>query len=65
MHYIEYNLCFILLIQGTSARCREFRDCVQCQVHKTGPLDEKDCAETCKFEPQIVADLSEGKRELK
>ncbi|XP_037934909.1 integrin beta-PS-like isoform X1 [Teleopsis dalmanni] len=31
-----------------SRRCQELKDCVQCQMYKTGPLkDPKDCADNC------------------
>lgn len=31
-----------------AGRCHELKDCVQCQMYKTGPLkDEKDCAANC------------------
>jgi integrin beta 1 len=31
-----------------SGRCQEFKDCVQCQMYKTGPLaKEEDCAANC------------------
>lgn len=30
-----------------SGRCAEFKDCVQCQMYKTGPLDEETCATNC------------------
>uniref|UniRef100_A0A146KXD2 Integrin beta n=1 Tax=Lygus hesperus TaxID=30085 RepID=A0A146KXD2_LYGHE len=35
-------------------RCLELRDCVQCQVHKSGPLTEEECATNCTFVPAIV-----------
>ncbi|KAF6209301.1 hypothetical protein GE061_015046 [Apolygus lucorum] len=36
-------------------RCLELKDCVQCQVHKSGPLTEEECATNCTtFVPAIV-----------
>ncbi|XP_019867658.2 integrin beta-PS isoform X2 [Aethina tumida] len=42
-----------------SDRCEEFRDCVQCQQYKTGPLkDPDDCAANCtKFVPIPVTEV--------
>lgn len=46
-----------------SGRCHEFKDCVQCQMYKTGPLSESDCSTNCtlfvpKAEEIIEADES-------
>uniref|UniRef100_A0A1Q3FMG1 Integrin beta n=1 Tax=Culex tarsalis TaxID=7177 RepID=A0A1Q3FMG1_CULTA len=30
-----------------SGRCNEFKNCVQCQQYKTGPLTESECATNC------------------
>ncbi|XP_073971192.1 position-specific antigen beta subunit myospheroid isoform X1 [Rhodnius prolixus] len=35
-------------------RCQELKECVQCQVHKTGPLTEEECATNCTFVPEVV-----------
>nr|XP_023020280.1 integrin beta-PS isoform X1 [Leptinotarsa decemlineata]XP_023020284.1 integrin beta-PS isoform X1 [Leptinotarsa decemlineata] len=42
-----------------SDRCIEFKDCVQCQQYKTGPLKDKaDCAANCtKFVPIPVVEV--------
>nr|CAI5868361.1 unnamed protein product [Callosobruchus analis] len=42
-----------------SDRCIEYKDCVQCQMYKTGPLkDEHDCATNCtKFTPIPVKEV--------
>lgn len=38
-----------------SGRCYEFKDCVQCQMYKKGPLSETECATNCTlFTPQSV-----------
>ncbi|XP_023310938.1 integrin beta-PS-like isoform X2 [Anoplophora glabripennis] len=44
-----------------SDRCEEFKDCVQCQLYKTGKLKDSDCVSNCtKFVPiaveEVVAD---------
>ncbi|XP_018572183.1 integrin beta-PS isoform X2 [Anoplophora glabripennis] len=44
-----------------SDRCEEFKDCVQCQLYKTGKLKDSDCLLNCtKFVPiaveEVVAD---------
>ncbi|KAJ8936074.1 hypothetical protein NQ314_012509, partial [Rhamnusium bicolor] len=44
-----------------SDRCPEFKECVQCQQYKTGPLNSEECATQCtKFVPipveEVVAD---------
>lgn len=46
-----------------SDRCEEFKHCVQCQMYKTGPLDEEACAKNCtKFTP-IGVEKVEAKEE--
>lgn len=35
-------------------RCEELKYCVQCQVYKTGPLSEEECAKNCTFVPTVV-----------
>lgn len=38
-----------------SGRCYEFKDCVQCQMYKKGPLSESECLANCTlFTPQSV-----------
>uniref|UniRef100_A0A8D8UPU8 Integrin beta n=1 Tax=Cacopsylla melanoneura TaxID=428564 RepID=A0A8D8UPU8_9HEMI len=32
-------------------RCLEFKHCVQCQVYKTGPLSQDECAKNCSMAP--------------
>ncbi|XP_017769953.1 PREDICTED: integrin beta-PS-like isoform X2 [Nicrophorus vespilloides] len=46
-----------------SDRCEEFKHCVQCQMYKTGPLNEEECAKNCtKFTP-IGVEQVEAKEE--
>lgn len=41
-----------------SGRCYEFKDCVQCQMYKKGPLSEKECLANCTlFTPEGVEEL--------
>lgn len=43
-----------------SGRCHEFKECVQCQIYKTGPMGDNPelCAKTCKdFVPKGVETL--------
>ncbi|KAI9588865.1 integrin beta-PS isoform X2 [Glossina fuscipes] len=51
-----------------SGRCHELKDCVQCQMYKTGPLkDENDCATNCTNFTPIAVDkvvINETKDEL-
>lgn len=35
-------------------RCLEFKDCIQCQVYKTGPLSAEECAKNCTITPTLV-----------
>lgn len=43
-------------------RCLEFKDCVQCQVYKKGPLSEEECARNCTFVPRVI-DVVEANEE--
>lgn len=48
-----------------SGRCHEFKDCVQCQMYKTGPMgkDEELCAKNCTLFVPIEEEKVEGERE--
>lgn len=43
-------------------RCLEFKECVQCQVYKTGQFTEEECAQNCTFTPSVV-DVVEANEE--
>ncbi|KAK6631132.1 hypothetical protein RUM43_014228 [Polyplax serrata] len=43
-------------------RCLEFKECVQCQVYKTGPLTPEECAANCTFIP-TTAEVIEANEE--
>lgn len=49
---LDMNVVGLLgyLFQTCSGRCLEFKECVQCQMYKTGPLTEDECA-NCTFVP--------------
>ncbi|KAJ8878260.1 hypothetical protein PR048_018837 [Dryococelus australis] len=51
-----YDGVYCEIIPATSGKCLEFRDCIQCLMYKTGPIDnEEDCASNCTaFSPQPV-----------
>nr|CAD7426152.1 unnamed protein product [Timema monikensis] len=43
---------------STSGRCLEFKDCVQCQMYKTGVYNEEECAANCTtFSPTPVEEV--------
>lgn len=46
-------------MQTCPGRCSEFKECVQCQMYKTGPLSEEECAANCTFVP-IAVEKVEG-----
>ncbi|KAI5709706.1 hypothetical protein M8J75_002550 [Diaphorina citri] len=41
-------------------RCQEFKNCIQCQVYKTGPLSEEECAKNCTLTPTLVKKIEEN-----
>jgi len=45
-------------------RCKEFKECVQCQVYKTGPLTPEECATNCSFVPISVVEVVEDREDL-
>jgi hypothetical protein len=47
------------MLQTCPGRCLEFKECVQCQVYKTGAFSEEECASNCTFTPSVV-DVVEG-----
>ena len=47
------------VLQTCPGRCLEFKECVQCQVYKTGKLTEEECARNCTFVPRVI-DVVEG-----
>ncbi|KAL1138060.1 hypothetical protein AAG570_009755 [Ranatra chinensis] len=40
-------------------RCMELKHCIQCQVYKSGPLTEEDCAANCTSFVPVIVDVVE------
>lgn len=47
------------MFQTCPGRCQEFKYCIQCLVHKTGPLSPEECMLNCTIKPEIV-EVAEG-----
>ncbi|XP_059478027.1 integrin beta-PS isoform X2 [Neocloeon triangulifer] len=47
-----------------TGRCNEFKECVQCQVYKTGSFDEEACRQNCTtFVPSVVDEVTANEEE--
>lgn len=52
---LKCTMLINILLQTCADRCEEFKDCVQCQMFKNGPLKGADCLSNCtKFTPDSV-----------
>lgn len=47
-----------------SGRCAEFKECVQCMVYKTGPINEEECAKNCTLFTPIHEENLEVREEM-
>ncbi|XP_021913854.1 integrin beta-PS isoform X1 [Zootermopsis nevadensis] len=50
----RYTGKFCEKLPSTSGRCLEFKECVQCQMYKTGSLTAEECLANCTFTPSSV-----------
>jgi len=50
----RYTGKFCENLPGVPGRCVEFKECVQCQMYKTGTLTAEECLANCTFTPSSV-----------